>query len=401
MPATSSSLPSFVATVTGPELTAGELSTVGSVRLLQALSAVPDPRKRRGRRHSLQSILLIAVSAVLAGARSYAAIGDWAAITRPAVGVCGRPPHTATIRRVLMAVDPVAVQRALTAWAMACRDAARAAQPPGVPVNRRRTVYAADGKTLRGAHGDDGSCTALVCVLDHASRLVLTQTQVVDGNEIAAFITAADTLPDVRGCLFTADALHTQHGHADYLLGRGAHYLFTVKDNQPRLRAALAALPWAGAPRAKDPGPQRAHGRIESRTATVIDVAGTGIDRLFPGAARAVRLIRRRTDLRTGTTTTETVYAITSLGHRYTDAVLLAGWLRGHWQIENTIHWVRDVTYGEDHSRVRTGAGPQVMAALRNTAININRLAGHTNIAAAQRHYSWAPQTAVQATLAA
>src|SRR3954451_6249979 len=85
---------------------------------------------------------------------------------------------------------------------------------------------------------------------------------------------------------------------------------------------------------------------------------------------------------------TETVYAITSLGHRYADTVLLTTWLRGHWQIENTLHWVRDVTFGEDHSAVRTGAGPQVMAALRNTAINVSRLAGHTNIAAAQRLYS-------------
>jgi predicted transposase YbfD/YdcC len=63
---------------------------------------------------------------------------------------------------------------------------------------------------------------------------------------------------------------------------------------------------------------------------------------------------------------------------RYADAVLLAIWLRGHWQIENTLHWVRDVTFGEDHSVVRTGAGPQIIAAPRNTAINVSRLAGHS-----------------------
>src|SRR3954468_23845847 len=117
-PATSSSLPSLVATITGADVPVQPLSVAQSIRLLQALSAVPDPRRRRGRRHSLQSILLIAVSAVLAGARSYAAIGDWAAVTRPAVGVCGRPPHAATIRRVLMSVDPAAVERALTRWVL-------------------------------------------------------------------------------------------------------------------------------------------------------------------------------------------------------------------------------------------------------------------------------------------
>jgi predicted transposase YbfD/YdcC len=402
VPATSSSLSPLVAAVAGAELPAEQLSAAQSVRLLQALAAVPDPRKRRGRRHSLPSILLIAISAVLAGARSYAAIGDWAAITRPALGVCGRPPHTATIRRVLIAIDPVAVERALTVWAIACRNAGRAAaEHRSLPGNQRRTVYAVDGKTLRGARRAQGGSTALVCVLEHASRLVLTQSEVVDGNEIAAFITAVDTLPEVRGCLFTADALHTQRGHADYLAGRGGHYLFTVKDNQPTLRAALAALPWQAAPRGKDPGPERGHGRIESRTATVIDLEDTGIDRLFPGAARAIKVVRRRQDVTAGKVTTETVYAITSLGHRYADAVLLACWLRGHWQIENTLHWVRDVTFGEDHSSVRTGAGPQVMAALRNTAVNISRLAGHTNIAAAQRRYSWEPATAIQTTIAA
>jgi predicted transposase YbfD/YdcC len=402
VPASSSFLSPLVATITGADVPAEPLSTAQSIRLLQALSAVPDPRRRRGRRHSLQSVLLIAVSAVLAGARSYAAIGDWATVARPVVGVCGQPPHAATIRRVLLAVDPVAVQAALTAWTLACRTAqAAAAEQASLPRNERRQVLAVDGKNLRGARQPDGQQTKLVAVLDHAHRLVLTQTEVCGGNEIAAFVTALDTLPGLRGCLITADALHTQRGHADYLLGRGAHYLFTVKDNQPTLYRALAELPWRAAPRDKQSGRRRGHGRIEVRTATVIDLAGTGVEELFPGAARALKIVRRRTDIATGAASTETVYAITSLGHRHAHTVLLATWLRGHWRIENAIHWVRDVTFGEDHSSVRTGAGPQIMAALRNTAINVSRLAGHTNIAAAQRHYSWTPGAAIEAITAA
>lgn len=402
MPASSSSLSPLVATITGADAPAAELSVAQSIRLLQALSAVPDPRHRRGRRHSLQSILLIAVSAVLAGARSYAAIADWAVSATSAVGVCGRPPSGATIRRLLMAVDPVAVEAALTRWSLACRNAvAVTAERAPLPRNERRQVLAVDGKNLRGARQPDGQQTKLVAVIDHAHRLVLTQTEVAGGNEIAAFVTALDSLPQLRGCLVTADALHTQRGHAEYLLGRGAHYLFTVKTNQPTLYRALAALPWRAAPKEQDPGSRRRHGRVESRTATVIDLAGTEAGQLFPGVARAMKIVRRRTDTTSGATSTETVYAITSLGHRYADAVLLATWLRGHWQIENAIHWVRDVTFGEDHSAVRTGAGPQVMAALRNTAINVSRLAGHSNIAAAQRHYSWTPGAAIDAVTAA
>jgi predicted transposase YbfD/YdcC len=402
VPASSSSLPPFIATIAGADVPAEPLSAAQSIRLLQALSAVPDPRRRRGRRYSLQSILLIAVSAVLAGARSYAAIGDWAALTRPAVGVCGRPPHAATIRRVLLTVDPAAMEAALTVWTLAHRNVqAGTAEQASLPRNERRQVLAIDGKNLRGARQPDGQQTKLVSVIDQTHRLVLTQTEVCDGNEIAAFVTALDTLPQLRGFLITADALHTQRGHADYLTGRGAHYLFTVKTNQPTLHRSLAALPWRAAPKDTDPGPARRHGRVESRTATVVDLEGTEAGKLFPAAARAMKIVRRRTEIATGAASTETVYAITSLGHRYADTVLLATWLRGQWQIENTLHWVRDVTFGEDHSAVRTGAGPQVMAALRNTAINVSRLAGHTNVAAAQRHYSWTPGAAIEAITAA
>src|SRR5207253_688947 len=124
-------------------------------------------------------------SAVLAGARSYAAIGDWATVASPAVGVCGRRPSGATIRRVLMAVDPVAVEAALTRWSLACRNAeAATAERASLPHNERRQVLAVDGKSLRGARQPDGQQTKLVSVIDHAHRLVLTQTEVRDGNEI-------------------------------------------------------------------------------------------------------------------------------------------------------------------------------------------------------------------------
>jgi hypothetical protein len=95
------------------------------------------------------------------------------------------------------------------------------------------------------------------------------------------------------------------------------------------------------------------------------------------------------------------VYAITSLGHRDADARLLVDWIRSHWTIENCLHWVRDVPEGEDHSSVRTGQGPHVMAALRNTAINIIRLRGGTNIAAAHRDFSYRPADVLHALAAA
>jgi hypothetical protein len=113
----------------------------------------------------------------------------------------------------------------------------------------------------------------------------------------------------------------------------------------------------------------------------------TGID--FPNAAQAMQIRRRRRRLdEPKRFTTETVYAITDLQAHQAKPMHLADWVRGHWSIENKVHWVRDVTYDEDRCQIRTGTGPQVMAAIRNAAIGALRLAGVTNIAAANRHHA-------------
>jgi hypothetical protein len=130
----------------------------------------------------------------------------------------------------------------------------------------------------------------------------------------------------------------------------------------------------------------RGHGRREIRTMKILSIS-TGID--FPNAAQALQIRRRRRRLdQPKRFTTETVYAITDLRVHQAKPHQLAAWIRGHWSIENSFHWVRDVTYDEDRSQIRTGAGPQVMAALRNAAIGAIRTAGITNIAAANRHYA-------------
>jgi predicted transposase YbfD/YdcC len=183
-----------------------------------------------------------------------------------------------------------------------------------------------------------------------------------------------------------------------FLAARGGHYLFTVKANQPTLATALRRLPWATAPGSRRRG--RGHGRTESRSIKVIDLDGTDIAQLFPAARRAIKVVRRRIAA-DGRRSVETVYALTSLDHRAAELGLLAAWLRGHWEIENRVHHVRDVTQREDLSRIRTGNGPQVMAALRNTATNLARLNGYANIATAQRAAAWHPTAITDALKAA
>src|SRR4051794_12982591 len=125
------------------------LDAVESISLLQALATVPDPRDARGRRHGLQSVLLLALQAVMAGASSWVAIAQWAAIAPQALGVAGASPSAATFRRVLAAVDITAVEAALTIWVTGRQTRARAQQPAGRTAAEQRTVLAVDGKTLR------------------------------------------------------------------------------------------------------------------------------------------------------------------------------------------------------------------------------------------------------------
>jgi predicted transposase YbfD/YdcC len=208
----------------------------------------------------------------------------------------------------------------------------------------------------------------------------------------------------------TSDAMHTQREHAEYLLGRGAHYIVIVKGNQKKLRKQLKSLPWKRIPlqsRTRDAG----HGRGEIRRIKVCTVNNL----LFPRARQAVQLKRRRVDRKTGKVSIKTVYAVTDLTaeqanpaqlaalirdgkvsiktvYAVTDLTAeqanpaqLAALIRDHWKIES-LHHIRDVTFAEDASQPRTGNAPRAMASWRNLAIGALRLAGTTNIASALRH---------------
>jgi predicted transposase YbfD/YdcC len=253
-------------------------------------------------------------------------------------------------------------------------------------------AIAVDGKTARGARGPGRTATHLFAAFDHRYGVVLAQTQVeAKTNEITVFAPLLDRI-DITGTVITADALHTQDRHASYLHERGAHYVFIVKGNRPAPHAQLAGLPWQDIPVAAGHR-QKGHGRIESR-ALKLTAVETGI--AFPHARLAAQITRQRRPNPTRVTTsggwhTETVYAVTDLGFGDIRANHLTAIIQDHWSIENKLHWIRDVTFAEDHSQIRTGNGPAVMASLRNLAISRHRLAGSTNIAAACRHTSRHP----------
>jgi predicted transposase YbfD/YdcC len=332
---------------------AGERVEVLRSEFLDVLASVPDPRDPRGRRYPLDGLLAIAILATAAGMGSYAGLATWAA-TAPIevlaqLGIRFRRPTEKTFRAVFQRLDPADLDRRLGAYftALAATEAA---------AEGRLLAIALDGKTLRGARRAGAAAAHLVSVFAHHARLVLGQLAVAEkSNEIPCVRKILRPFRQVR-LLVTVDAMHTQTATAKLICGTlKSHYLMIVKSNQPKLLARITALPW-----------------------TRVPVTATD-------AKQIIQITRERVTAATGERTREVVYAICSLPFEHARPAMIAAWLRGHWGIENIVHWVRDVTFAEDRSTVHSGTAPQVMASLRNTVLNMHRLTGADNIAEACR----------------
>jgi predicted transposase YbfD/YdcC len=386
VPACSSSIPAAAQRLPAPAALAPDQCR----DLLGYLAQIADPRHRRGRRHALTAVLAVAVAAVLAGARSLAAIGEWAAdAPQPVLAALGvrhdplrrvyRPPAEATMRRVLARVDPDALDRAIGAWLADQQPPVPTTRPPP-PTRPARRAVAVDGKTLRGSGHHGAAQVHLLAAMDHTSRGVLGQADVdATTNEIARFRPLLDRL-DLADTVVTADALHTQREHADWLVtAKHAAYVLIVKANQPTLHHQLQRLPWRNIPLA-DHTRDRGHGRVETRRLQVTTIAGLD----FPHATQALRITRRVRSLHNRRWRTVTVHAVTNLTAAQASPARLADYVRGHWGIE-ALHHIRDTTFAEDASQTRTGTAPRAMASLRNLAIGILRARGDRNIAAALR----------------
>jgi len=351
----------------------------GAASLAEVLKLVPDPRARRGIRHELPGIVAVALAAVAAGARSFAAIGQWAGELTggqlAGLGLSrGTAPDASTFRKVLSRLDADVLDQLAGAY---LRTRTRTAGG--------RRVIAVDGKTVRGARTSRAAAPHLVSALDHATGTVPGQlATAARSNEIPAVRSLLAGF-DLAGVVVTMDAMRTQAETAAAILKGGGDYVLTVKANQPGLHAACRKLPWSQVP--AHSAVTRGHGR---RTRRTIKVVAAPAWVTFTGAAQIAQICRAVT--RAGKKTVEVAYVITSAGCRAAPPPVLAAWVQGHWGIENRAHWVRDVVYDEDRSQVRAGSAPQVMATLRNTAISLLRLCGATSIAAAIRHHAASTQ---------
>jgi predicted transposase YbfD/YdcC len=362
--------------------------------LIAVLAEIPDFRRPRGKRHSLVAILALACSAMLCGSRSYTAIAEWGrnygACLMRALGFPRQSPCAATLHTVLRRVNREVVEAKLGTWAEGLLA--------GTPASREvEEGIAIDGKTLRGSQKQGAPGAHVLSALAHRLGLTLAQQAVADKtNEIPV---ALELLRHVvlEGRVVTMDALLTQRPIAHQIVDAGGDYVMLVKDNQPQLRADIATVfalsPLAGETRTVAETVDSGHGRIEQRRLQTSDILVGYSD--WPGLAQVFQLERQVIRKKTGEVREEVVAGVTSLAPERADAARLLALVRGHWHIENKSHWVRDVTFDEDRSQVRCGHIPQVMAALRNTAIGLLRWAGETNIAAACRRFAAQPVLAL------
>ena len=365
--------------------------------LFDFLRDVPEFRAARGVRHSLASVLAIAAAAKLAGAQGGAAIAAFAArlnqrqlaavraFRSPTTGRL-TPPSRASIHRLLAALDPDALDVAVRRFT-ASRHA-----PEG--------ALAIDGKSapLNRPGGPDDS-RLLLAAVEHGRGVVVGQTASdrAGGEILGARQLIAEL--DVAGRTLTLDALHSCPKTARLIVAQGAHYVMPVKANRPQLLDDLKVFDWDAAPafRSADKG----HGRLELRTCSLIPLDGLDDDLAsLPGRRQAFRIVRDRTVRSTGKHIVEASYGLTSLGPAQAGPAEVLALNRGHWEIENRVHYVRDVTYDEDRSRVRTGKLPRNLACLSNAAISIVRMRGRfRHQPQAHRHYAARQGEALRAVL--
>jgi predicted transposase YbfD/YdcC len=361
--------------------------------LIEVLAEMPDLRSRRGKRHPLSAILAMACCAMLCGYRSYSALAEWGRNygtgIAQALGFTHNTPCAATLHTIFRQVDRDDLEARLGTWAESV-----VVSPPAASAGEG--AVALDGKTLRGSQKPGAPGVHLLSALSHHVGLTLTQ-QAVDAktNDITQVETVVRQLV-LKDRVVTMDALLTQRHVAQAIVDEGGDYVMIVKENQPQLRADIElvfTLPPAGDRQETARTVDIGHGRIEQRNITTSE-ALVGYS-TWPGLAQVFELGRHVIIQKTGQERVEVVYGVTSLSSERATPGRVLDLVRGHWSIENKSHWVRDVTFDEDRSQVRCGSIPQVMAALRNTAIGLLRWAGHTNIAAACRRLAAQPAQAL------
>src|SRR5713226_10291860 len=364
--------------------------------LYACLQTIPDNRDPRGLQYPLATLLMIGVLAKLAGQDSSRAIAHWAKLRTQELSQLfhlkrEKMPHYSTWSRVLgHGVEPGEVEEVVGRF-----FAKQVAQGAGRKRGSRH--LALDGKTLRGTIplGASRGVHLLAAYLPKQG-VVLAQMRVDEkSNEITHAPKLLKQL-DLRGVVVSGDAMFDQRELSLQIVQAEGDYLWTVKDNQEGLREDIDVLFQPHRKLAGTSAPsndfrtartvEKGHGRLETRTITVSSMLADYST--WPELAQVFKLESQRTNA-LGTTKTEVRYGVTSLPAHLAEPKRLLALTRGHWGIENGLHYRRDATMREDHAQLRMGHAPQMLAILNNTVLGLFAQLGETNVAQARRAFSY------------
>jgi predicted transposase YbfD/YdcC len=345
--------------------------------LVEHFATIPDPRMERTREHRLVDVLVIAVCTLLCGGESFYDMEDFGHAKRQWFETFldlpnGIPSHD-TFNRVFAALDPDAFLNCFVQWTQALRQTIH------------QEIVAIDGKALRRAYHQKEHIKYVVSAWAEANNLVLGQVKVDEkSNEITALPELLRVL-ELSGCIVTLDALGCQKNIAKEIKEADAEYVLALKGNQglvheevksfldaaiaevQALRPKGAALSKVAAALAQTQTIEKAHGRIETRRYYQSDQLEWFADRNAWEGLTSVGLVEATREIN-GNKTTERRYYLSSLP---LDVKLFAQAVRSHWAIENKLHWVLDVSFGEDYSRARSGYAAENLATLRRLALNM------------------------------
>ena len=340
--------------------------------IIKHFESLPDPRHTRNRRHELGDIIVISVCGVIVGCDGPTSIERWAkekeAWLREVLALPNGIPSRDCIRRVLSALKPEAFQTCFLTWIAACLvDSEKDSRP----------TIAIDGKTLRRSHDRAAGLGPLHLVSAWASEHGLALGQVATeekSNEITAIPERIEKI-DVKGAIVTIDAMGCQKGIAEKIVAGQGDYVLAVKENQPKLVQAIQAV-FSGplendlqhVPHRRHETRETGHGRTDERYYYLAK-----LPRDFPlqkewPSIKAIGMAVRITEKSDGTTSDDVRYFIVS---RYLSGPRFAQAVRGHCGIENSLHWVLDVTFDEDQSRTRNRHMANNLSWLRRFAISL------------------------------
>jgi predicted transposase YbfD/YdcC len=368
------------------------LTQVHMHTLSELLEALPDPRGKHGLRYDLPFLLTCLIVALLCNCNSTEAVSQWCHAHEDVLRTIFGPrlfltPSGSLYRWLLPQIDVACFEHILSTWIRATSQAT-----PTDPI-------AVDGKTVRGARTDEVDAPHLLSCFTHQSKEVWAQLAVGEKtNEIPEARKLLPSLP-IGGRVCTFDALHSHRQLWNLLRAQHAYPLFVIKGNEPILQADLKTY-FADAQGQYQCAEtlDRHRGRVEHRAIRVSQELCHYLHADWPGITHVAQLTRTRTEK--GETMVEVVFLIAILPPGTDAPVSLLALNRGHWGIENCLHYVRDVTFSEDRSQIRTGQAPQLLAACRNLVITLIHRSGSSLIAASRRSFSYHPLAAFDLLLA-